>query len=279
MRNDRDLGPHERRVRHLAEEGFCNRADQLDVVLRDKALEHDFRGDDVLLDDIPAKVLDEVDDDVVLVDPALVGDRYERHGFTPMRANFACNQRIDILGKRVLACNKRELLFGKLLAPQPEPFRRNAPERVDQVPEEGLARVGNHHLLDLPGIHLHIIEHHGKTVRLLHVLLAKRLPEDLQHRGKVGLVRDDERDLAFERVHVGKIADADDRRDLPERAHRDKDRHLRVDEDMEFLDHFQEVVVEQDVVCYLPVVLRPQRFGAFHFKVLKGDHLIVLYES
>jgi hypothetical protein len=48
---------------------------------------------------------------------------------------------------------------------------------------------------------------------------------------------------------------------------------------MKFMDDSQEVVVQQDVVCDLPVVLSTQRFRAFHFKVLNGRHLIVLYKS
>ena len=41
--NDRDLGSHEGGIGHLAEEGFGQGADQLDIVPGDKALEHDLR--------------------------------------------------------------------------------------------------------------------------------------------------------------------------------------------------------------------------------------------
>src|SRR4030043_303229 len=84
--DDGNLSTHERRIGHFPEERLCDPSNKLDIIMGNKTLEHDFCCDDMFLDYIAAKILDEVDDYIVLVDPPLVRNRDKCHGFSPISA-------------------------------------------------------------------------------------------------------------------------------------------------------------------------------------------------
>ncbi len=152
--DNRNLGPDQRGIGHFTEDRPGDLPDQLDIVFGHETLEHHFLCEHVLLDYITPEVLDEIDHDIVLVDAALVGDGNKHHGISPIRANFAFTSSSISSVSSVLTGNKRELSVFKAFGSDPEPFRSNAPERIDQVFVQGLAGVGDHEslrsLLPLP---------------------------------------------------------------------------------------------------------------------------------
>ena len=88
-------------VRHGGRIDFVSRELELEILPRDEALEHHLLGDHMLLDDIAAEILDELDYLVVPEDPSLVGDRDEGHSVTPTSANFAATVRSTTSSGRV----------------------------------------------------------------------------------------------------------------------------------------------------------------------------------
>jgi len=165
------------------------------------------------------------------------------------------------------------------LAADTEAFGSDKAEDIDQVLAEGDTRIRDYDILDLGRGRFYVIEDYRETVWLFHVFAPEPLPEYPEHRGEVGLVSDHEGHLSLLGIDVGKIADLHQCRDLVEDSDGNKDRDFRVDENVKFVEHSEKVVVEKDIVRYLPVVLPPGPLRALDLEILDGLHLFVLHKS